>query len=97
MTTHYDIDPADKNIISSAIKSQRSTEQENVNMIWNEIVHEWRPKSETVFLRMGGWALPFLSSATAYEVGKHFMSRSKSNKSIMPKYVISSVHLGFYF
>ena len=83
MTTHYDIDPADKNMISPAIKSQRSTEQETVNMIWNDIVHEWRPKSETVFLRMGGWALPLLSSATAYEVGKHFMSRSK--KSIMPK------------
>ena len=78
MATHFDFDPADKNMISKATKSQRSTEMETVDMIWSEIINEWRPKSETVFLRMGGYALPTLSALTAYEVGKHFMSRFKN-------------------
>ena len=43
----------------------------NADRIWSEIVEEWRPKSETFFLRWGSFILPQISIMTAYEVARN--------------------------
>merc|ERR1712083_509312 len=73
-----------KNLISPVVKSKRAVEMENTEKIWKEIVKEWRPKSETFFLRMSTFALPLLSTVTAYEVAKNgfqlnYMMKGKNN------------------
>ena len=69
MATHFDHDPAEKNSIRNAAKTEES-QMEIVDKIWTNIVKEWRPQSEVMFLRYSGFALPFLSIIPAYEVGK---------------------------
>ena len=69
MASHFDNDPAEKNSIRNAAKKEES-QIEIVDKIWTNIVKEWRPQSEVMFLRYSGFALPLLSIIPAYEVGK---------------------------
>ena len=69
MATHFDHDPAEKNSIKNAAKTEES-QMEIVDKIWTNVVKEWLPQSEVMFLRYSGFALPFLSIIPAYEVGK---------------------------
>ena len=69
MASHFDNDPAEKNSIRNAAKKEES-QIEIVDKIWTNIVKEWRPQSEVMFLRYSGFALPLLSMIPAYEVGK---------------------------
>ena len=74
MASHFDNDPAEKNSIRNAAKKEES-QIEIVDKIWTNIVKEWRPQSEVMFLRYSGFALPLLSIIPAYEVGKLCMLR----------------------
>ena len=74
MANHFDHDPAEKNSIRNAAKKEES-QIEIVDKIWTNIVKEWRPQSEVMFLRYSGFALPLLSIIPAYEVGKLCMLR----------------------
>ena len=69
MASHFDNDPAEKNSIRNAAKKEES-QIEIVDKIWTNIVKEWRPQSEVMFLRYSGFVLPLLSAIPAYEVGK---------------------------
>ena len=69
MATHSDIDPAEKNLIRNAAKKEDS-QMEIVDKIWTNVVKEWLPQSEVMFLRYSGYALPLLSAIPAIEVGK---------------------------
>ena len=69
MATHFDNDPAEKNTIKNAT-SKEDSQVEIVDKIWTNIVKEWRPQSEVMFLRYSGFVLPLLSAIPAYEVGK---------------------------
>ena len=44
-----------------------------VERLWTEVVQEWRPRSETKFLRYSGFCLPLLSVLPATEVGKLYL------------------------
>ena len=82
MASHFDNDPAEKNSIRNAAKKEES-QIEIVDKIWTNIVKEWRPQSEVMFLRYSGFALPLLSIIPAYEVGKLCMLRF-----LLSKYLI---------
>ena len=69
MATHFDNDPAEKNSIRNVAKKEDS-QMEIVDKIWTNIVKEWSPQSEVMFLRYGGFVLPLLSAIPAFEVGK---------------------------
>ena len=69
MASHFDHDPAEKNSIKNAAKKEES-QMEIVDKIWTNVVKEWLPQSEVMFLRYSGFALPLLSIIPAYEVGK---------------------------
>ena len=72
MATHYDNDPAEKNSIKNAAQKEDS-QMEIIDKIWTNIVREWRPQSEVMFLRYSGHALSLLSVIPAYEVGKLYI------------------------
>ena len=61
MASHFDHDPAEKNSIKNAAKKEES-QMEIVDKIWTNVVKEWLPQSEVMFLRYSGFALPLLTN-----------------------------------
>ena len=80
MTTNFDSDSPKKkftlvetdSVIDQDLKGVKSVgKSTSVDRIWSDIVTEWRPQSETFFLRWGSFILPQISILTAYEVARN--------------------------
>ena len=80
MTTNFDSDSPKKkftlvetdSVIDQDLKGVKSVgKSTSVDRIWSDIVNEWRPQSETFFLRWGSFILPQISILTAYEVARN--------------------------